>query len=526
MVDASERLARFAPVTLTADPNRLSARQQTLVHRLIAAGRQINEIYLHQVWAGNAALREQLAADDASPDLRRLFELMGGPWDHMDEDKPFVGDQLRPAGANFYPEDLGPEEFAAWLEEHPHDRPALTSYFTLIRRHGAGLKAVPYCQEYRQWLEPAAEALSDAARLAEHTPLAEYLSLRAQALLDDNYFESDCAWVALQDGPIETVIGPYEVYDDRLFGYKAAYECMVGLRDMEEGARFHGLIGMVPLMTEHLPGPPEYRGETRDLASPIVVADTVFNGGQQATAAIPIAFVLPNDPRVRTTVGSKKVMLKNVSHAKFDHILWPIAQDALDPAQTAAVSFDVYFGHILLHEISHVMGARQVSRPDGTEEAVHQALRDLYSPIEECKADIVGLYNVLFLAQEGIWPREWGEQALSTYLAGILRQVRMGGTQGAHSRGSLIAFNFLREQGGLRVDRKTGRLRAELRTMVQGVTELAAILLRIEGRGDYQGARALSNRYVHISPEMENALGQVRRSLPVDLAPTYPWADR
>jgi len=523
-MDLAQRLARFAPVELTAERGRLSAREQAVAEHLISAGRRIGDAYLCQIWPGNLALRERLAASPGPEDrLRlRLFELMGGPWDTMDQRFPFAVDHPRPAGAAFYPEDLTKEELTAWLEQHPADRAAFSGYFSVIRRRGAALAAVPFHEEYREHLEPAAQSLEEAARLADYPPLAEYLRLRARALLDDDYFESDCAWVALQDGPFEVVVGPYEVYDDGLFGYKASYECMVALRDVEESARFRAVVDALPTLHARLPVAPEYRGRVAGLASPIVVADTVYNSGQLTKVAIATAFVLPNDARIRTTVGTKKVMIKNVARAKFANIFYPVTLDVLTPEQAAMVTFEDYFAHVLLHEVSHALGERNILQPDGSRIPLHQTLRDLYSPIEECKADIVGLYNVLFLAGEGFFPREWRESAPATYVAGCFRMARTGG--GAHARANLIGFNFLRERGAIRQDAATGRFWAEASAVGPAVEELSGTLLQIEGRGDYAAAQALVQRYAFMPPEMEQTLAQVRPDLPLDLAPTFPWA--
>ncbi len=525
-MELSERLARFVPVELTADRSDLDERQQALVRHLIAAGRQIHEVYLRQVWSGNPEMRARLAAsgDPGDRERLRLFELMAGPWDRLDEDRPFVGEQPRPLGGGFYPEDLTREEFEAYLADHPQDRPALTAPFTVVRRQPGGLEAVPYHRAYREFLEPAAESLLEAARLCDHAPLAEYLSLRAQALLSDDYYESDCAWVALQDGPFEYLIGPYEVYDDLFFGCKTAYEAMLGRRDLEESARFRDLVEQLPFLAAHLPVPPEYRGQVAGLASPIVVADTVFNAGQMATVALATAFVLPNDPRVRTTVGSKKVILKNVSQTKFQHLLRPVGERLLDPAQAEALFFDNIFSHVLLHEVSHALGPQEVVRPDGSRISRQQALRELYSTVEECKADALGLYNLLFLAEEGFFPREWRESAPGAFLAAVFRVIRFG-SGSAHGRANLLTFNFLRDEGAIRRDPESGRFRAEPRRLARSIADLAAILLRLEGDGDYEGAQALVRRYGRRSYELEEALERIR-DLPVDLAPTYPWAER
>ncbi len=524
-MDVSERLARFVPVELTAERGDLDERKQAMVRHLIAAGRQIHEIYLRQVWPGNPDLRARLAAsgDPVDRERLRLFDLMAGPWDRLDEDRPFIGDQPRPPGGGFYPEDLAREEFEAYLADHPQDRPDLTAPFTVVRRREGTLEAIPYHRAYQEFLEPAAESLLEAARLCDHALLAEYLSLRAQALLNDDYYESDCAWVALQDGPFEFLIGPYEVYDDYFFGCKTAYEAMLGRRDLGESARFRELVEQLPALAARLPVPPEYRGQVAGLSSPIVVADAVFNAGQMATVALATAFVLPNDPRVRTTVGSKKVILKNVSQAKFKYLLRPVGERLLDPAQAEALFFDNIFSYVLLHEVSHALGPQEVIRPDGSRISRQQALRELYSVVEECKADVLGLYNLLFLAEEGFFPREWRESAPGAFLAAVFRVIRFGGSS-AHARANLLAFNFLRDEGAIRRDPGSGRFRAEPRRMAQAVGEIAAILLRLEGDGDYEGAQALVRRYGRMPYELEEALERVR-DVPVDLAPTYPWAE-
>jgi hypothetical protein len=524
-MDLSDRLARFAPVSLAADRDPLSERQQAMVLRLIDAGRELHTLYLRQIWPGSPQMRADLAASrDPDDRLRlRLFDLMCGPWDRFEQDRPFMGTRPRPLEGDFYPQGFDQKEMDAWLEEHPADAEAFTGFFSVIRRQDDALLAVPFHQVYKAELEPAAEALHEAAALAEYSPLAEYLKLRAQALLSDEYFDSDCAWVGLQDGPLEVVFGPYEVYEDRLFGYKAAYEAMVGIRDLEESARFQELVEHLPTMAAQLPVAKAYQGEVFGLASPIVVADTVYNAGMLSRVAIPTAFVLPNDRRVRTTVGTKKVMIRNVYQAKFDKIVYPIAERLLDPEQVAALSFESSFAHVLLHEISHALGAQMIPGPDGDLQPVHKPLRELFTTIEECKADIVGLYNVLFLADQGVFPREWSEIAPVAYLASIFRLTRLGVGR-AHSRGNLLALNFLREAGAVRRDSATGRFRAEAGAMAQAVEELTRILLIIEGDGDYEGARALVERYAQVTDEASEAWGQLD-DVYMDLAPTYPWVD-
>ncbi|MBN1483765.1 MAG: peptidase [Chloroflexia bacterium] len=523
-MDIQQRLDRFAPVALTAERKDLDPAQWAMVQRLIEAGRLLGQIHLRQIDPANLALRQDLAASDDPQDRlrRRLFDLMAGPWDRYADDEPFVGDRPRSPGGDFYPADMSKLEFEAWLEGHPVDRGAFQGYFSVIRRRGPDLVARPYHQVYREWLEPAAEALSSAAALSDHGALSDYLSRRAQALLDDDYFESDCLWVALQDGPIEALFGPYELYEDKLFGYKAAYQAMVGLRDLQESARFHDLVDYLPTMAAHLPVEKAYQGRAEGLASPIVVADAVYSAGLLATVGIPVAFVLPNDRRVRTAVGTKKVMLKNIIRAKFEHIVQPIAEQLLDREQVDALAFEPDFVHVLLHEISHALGAQVIEGPEGPL-PVHQSLQDLYSTIEECKAEIVGLYNVLFLVREGFFPSEWADMVPVAYLANIFRLTRRGG-RGAHARANLLAFNFFQEAAAVRHDAGSGRFRIDPKKTAAATKELAAILLRLEGRGDYGAAKALVDRYVRL-PDVLGRSYEGLADIPLDLAPTYPWAE-
>jgi len=367
-------------------------------------------------------------------------------------------------------------------------------------------------------LQPAAELLKEASELAENPSLKKFLRSRAEAFLSNDYFQSDMDWMDLKDHSIEVVIGPYEVYEDALFGYKASYEAFVTIVDKKESEKLRKVASYLKEMEMHLPIPDEYKNFERGSASPIVVVNEVFTGGDTKAAVQTTAFNLPNDERVRQAKGSKKVMLKNIARAKFDKCWIPIVNVVLAPQDLKRISFDAYFNHVLMHEMSHGLGPGIIVK-NGVKTTVNKELKETYSTIEEAKADILGIYNLIFLVDKGVFPRELGEKVYASYLGGIFRSIRFGINE-AHGGANAIAINYLLEKGGFVYDPKSEKFGVNYAKIEDAVRALAHDLLMLQALGDYEGAKQFIEKYRFLSPELRNALKKLE-NVPIDIYPIY-----
>jgi len=518
--DAGQALARYQPVELEFDARLLSPEELKTVHLLIQACRQVDEIFWRQVYSRNIELRNTLAgrSDPTSKPLYEYFLINYGPFDRLNHDAPFFGTAHKPLGANFYPEDLGRPEFEAWIQQHPDQAALFKSNFSVIRRQPGGLVAIPYSREYREFLAPAAEALRQAARATRNASLRKYLELRARDLLGNDYFESDLAWMDLEGTPIEGVIGPYEVYEDKLFGYKAAFEAQVAIRDPQASRQLSLYAKHLPDLEKQLPVPERYRAHPRGASSPISVVDQIFSAGDLHAGVQTSAFNLPNDERVRQAKGSKKVMLKNIMAAKFKACLRPIAERVLEADQLPLVVFQPFFDHVLSHELSHGMGPGKLVI-EGRETTVSAELKDLYPAIEEAKADTLGLWVQLRLMDQKIIPENRPE-LLATYLAGIFRSVRFGISE-AHGLGTMMQYNYLKRMGAIRFDLKTGRYAVVPDRVAPAVESLAREILLIEATADYDSARAFVRVNGAMAPEVRITL-ETLADIPTDIRPIFP----
>ncbi len=519
--DVEERLAQFAPTPISADLAALSDEDREVLGLIVRASRELDPIFLRQVWRGNPELAARIDAwkGGRRGAAREYFEVNSGPWDRLDEMKPFLDDFAHPDGAGYYPEDLTREELDAWLAAHPEDRDAFTSTVTVIRRDGDRLVAVPYSQAYRQFLEPAAELLHRAADRTSNASLKRFLDARADAFLSDDYYASDLAWMDL-DAPVEVTIGPYETYEDGLFGYKAAFESFVTVALPEESAALARFKSELPWLERNLPIPDEDKNLERGSESPIRVVDEVFTAGEASAGVQTLAYNLPNDERVREAKGSKKVLLRNVMRAKFDKILTPIAQRVLVPADLGRLSFDAYFDFTLHHELAHGLGPGRITL-DGRQTEVRLELKELYSTVEEAKADVTGVYDILSLVDKGVMDAGLADTLPTTYLAGLFRSARFGLTE-AHGRGVVSQFNYLLDKGALEVG-DDGRFRVVPGRFAGAIRQLAHDLLVLEARGDYAGTRTFLDRWGKATPELVEAVGRLG-DVPVDIRPRFVGA--
>ena len=512
---AVDQLAR---VEMNVDTSYLTAEEREVVNLLIQAAELMNPIYLRQSSADNPRIREEIAAKN-DPALLDRFDTFMGPWDEIDEDKPFFGGKPKPAGGGFYPADLTKEQFDAYLKAHPAEAERLTDPYTVVKRQGDKLIAVPYSQEYKQWLEPAAKLMEQAAAKTSNASLKKFLSLRAQSFRTDDYFESELAWMDVKDTPIEFVIGPYETYTDKLYGRKTAYEAYVTLRNPKESAALDVYKSHLRDMEANLPVDELFKNFKRGFESPISVVDQLHGGGDSNHGVQSIAFNLPNDERVREAKGAKKVILQNVLGAKYDRILKPMAGLVLVPDQAANVNQRYMYMETLFHELSHSLGPGSITVA-GRATTVDKELKEIASDFEEAKADVMGAYNVLHMMDKGVIPAAERPQIRATYIAGLFRAMRFGAND-AHGKGAAMQYRYVRDKGGIVWDPQAKRFRIDETKIDGAIRDLVGAIVRLQATGDYAGAKAFMDKWGVLDTEASQVVGTMAH-IPVDIHPVYP----
>jgi len=520
--DIKNRLAQFSPTKITYDENLLNEEQKKVLEKLILAAKHMDDIFWKQASPTGLDMEKKLekSTDPAAEDYLHYLKINFGPYDRLDENRPFIGTITKPLGAGFYPLDLTKDYFQGYVTVNPAVKEAFESHYTVIRRKDDQLVAIPYNEEYKEDLEPAAQYLREAGELTSNESLKKYLLQRALDLLQNDYYQSDCDWIDLKDNLVEIVIGPYEVYEDSLNGLKASYEAFVYINDLEEMENIKGYLKYLGDMQKNLPVEQKYKNqEVAGLKSPLNVAFEVFTAGDTKAGVQTLAFVLPNDERVREEKGTKKVFLKNVMEAKFNKVLVPISKKVLSPDDAQKVSFYAYFNEIILHEISHVLGVNYVTLSDGNRITVNKALKEHYPAIEESKADVVGLYYVPFLIEEGWIPAEKEKEIYTTYLAGMFRSMRFG-VHEAHGLGTLLQFNFLREKGAFVYDENSEKFHVDREKIRGAVKELAQTLLILEGDGSYENVVKFIRQYGQVDEITEKIFSSLS-DIPVDIEPIF-----
>lgn len=517
----AEARAKIAKIEMRPDTSYLSAEEKQVVNLLIQAAEKMSDIYLRQNYAANPQVRRAISvsrrADQAQ--LLDMFDLYFGPWDELADGHPFWGTKSKPAGAGFYPEDLTKDQFDAYLAAHPDEKAALTSPYTVVRRDGSKLVAVPYSKAYAEFLEPAAKLLDQAAAITTNASLRKFLMLRAKAFRTDDYYESELAWMDLKDTPIEVAIGPYETYTDELYGAKTAFEAFVTLRNPAASAALDKYKHYLKDMEANLPVAESYKNFQRGFESPIAVVDQVRGGGDNQPGVQTVAFNLPNDERVREAKGAKKVILANVLGAKFERILGPMGTLVLVPDQARLVSKKYMENETLFHELSHSLGPGSIVK-NGRKTTVSDELKEQASGLEEAKADVMGVWNILFMMKKGELPAAERPQLFATYLAGLFRAMRFGIGE-AHGKGAAAQYRFLREHGAFEWDAKARRFRVNDDKMEAAVGALVAAIVKLQGDGDYEGVKALYARYAVLDPEAKAVIATMTH-IPVDIQPLYP----
>jgi hypothetical protein len=507
-----QRLRNYTSFRLESDLTVLSENQRRMLPLFIEAADIMNQLFRQQAYGDLG----QLLAGINDPDVRRYVEINYGPWDRLAGNEPFVeGIGPKPPGANYYPADITKEEFEAAAAESPERAKALRSLYTLVRRDEQGkLITQPYHEAFRESLQLVSSKLKQAAALAEDAGFKRYLELRADAFLSGDYQPSDFAWMEMKDNTIDLVIGPIETYEDQLFGYKAAFEAYILIKDKEWSDRLEKYAAFLPALQKGLPVPDAYKQENPGTDSDLNAYDVIYYAGDCNAGSKTIAINLPNDEEVQLKMGARRLQLKNAMRAKFDKILIPIADLLIEPAQCRHITFDAFFANTMFHEVAHGLGIKNTL--DG-KQTVRAAMKENSSALEEGKADILGLYMVTKLHEQG----ELGDADLMdnyvTFLAGIFRSVRFG-TSSAHGIANLLRFNFFKQAGAFSRDEETGTYAVNLAEMEQAVSALSEKILRLQGDGDYEGAAEFVATMGVIGPVLGEELRRIASAgIPVDV---------
>lgn len=518
--------ARFVPTEITADLSHLPPNDRRVLAKLVEASKMIDALFLRQVWSGNDAMLLDLVNDQTPEGRARLhyFLINKGPWDRLDHYRIFVpGAPKKPEGANFYPEGAPKAEVERWIQGLSEaERVQATGFFTVIRRGPSGsFSIVPYSVEYQNELARIATLLREAAALSSEPTLKAFLTKRADALLSNDYFDSDVAWMELK-GAIEPTIGPYEVYEDEYFNYKAAFESFITIQDEEESAKIQKFSGQLQEIENRLPIDPRYRNPRIAGLAPLVVVDEIFAAGDANRGVQTAAYNLPNDERVLAQKGAKRVMLKNVQDAKFAKTLVPISKVVLDAADQRELSFEAFFSQIVVHEMMHGLGPHNIT-VNGRETTVRKEMKEASSFLEEAKADISSLYALQFMIDKGVLPKTLQETLYTTYLASCFRSIRFGIAE-AHGKGIAVQLNYLLDQGAF-VVKSDGTFAVNNDKIKEGVIGLTHDIMTIQAEGNYQKAKELGDRLGVVRPPVQKLLDKLN-DVPVDIEPHFTTAEK
>ena len=522
--DLQQKTARFAVTDLSADLSALPANEREALAHMVRAAQVMDALFLAQVWSGNETTFHALVRDESPLGRVRLhaFLVNKGPWSRLDHNEAFVpGVPEKPAAANFYPAGATKAEVEKWIAGlSAAEQERATGFFTTIRRGPDGkLMAVPYSTEYQGELALAAQHLRAAAAATRQPTLKAFLESRAAAFVSNDYYDSDVKWMEL-DATIEPTIGPYEVYEDEWFNYKAAFEAFITVKDQTESDKLKKFAGSLQEIENHLPIDAKYRNQRLGALAPIAVVNTVFSAGDGNRGVQTAAFNLPNDERVIREKGSKRVMLKNNQQAKFAKVLTPISKIALAATDQGSISFEAFFTHILMHELMHGLGPHDII-VGGRTTTVRQELKDTYSAIEEAKADISGLFALQFLIDKGQLDKSLEKTMYTTFLASAFRSLRFGVNE-AHGRGQAIQLNFLLDQGGFKVN-ADGTFAVDTAKIRDGVTALTKEIMTLQAEGSYAKAKQMIDTLGVIRPQTKALLDRLT-AVPVDIEPRFVTA--
>jgi len=492
-----KKACEFASFTLTTDLTVLTEKERQMLPLLLEAAKVMEEIFWHEAFG----IKGELFAKNWDEHTEKFLKINYGPWERLNNNEPFLAEYgTKPAGANFYPADMTKEEFEAWDDE------TKTSLYTLIRRkEDGGLESIPYHVAFKEQIEKAAGLLNQAAELAEDAGLKNYLQKRANALLTDEYYESDVAWMEMKNNTIDFIIGPIENYEDQLFGYKAAHESFILIKDHEWSKKLVRFAALLPGLQKALPCEQKYKDETPGIDSDMNVYDALYYAGDCNAGSKTIAINLPNNEKVREEKGSRKLQLKNSMQAKFEKIMVPIADILIAEDQRKHVKFDAFFENVMFHEVSHGLGLGNTVDKSST---VREALKDFYTSMEEAKADILGLWCVYQLNEMGELGNKEMMDNFVTFMAGIFRSVRFGAAS-AHGKANMMRFYYFQETGAFERDAATGTYRVNFEKMKEAMLSSSEQILKIQGDGDYATAKKLIEEQGFIREELQKDLDRI-----------------
>jgi hypothetical protein len=522
--DLGQRLAKFQRVQMPFRTAGLSDREQQLVRKLVEACGYLESIYWRQSDPEALTLYQSLSASRNPRDaqLRRYLWINASRFDLIDQDKPFVGTEPVPPGRGFYPANLTRDQVEQFVKQHPDQKAAIYDQFAIVRWHQEKLEAVPYHIAFRAFLEPAARALRAAASLSDDAAFAKFLRLRADALLSDDYFPSDLAWLELKNPKFDIIFAPYETYMDGLLGVKGSYGAAVMVRNGRESRKLELFQKYVPEIQDALPLAAEDRPSKHGLETPMEVMDAAFRAGDLTHGYQAVADNLPNDPRVHEQKGSKKLFFKNFMDARVNYVVLPVARKLMEPDQAAKVSGEGYLQSTIMHEICHGLGPAHARTAAGKVE-IREAIGPGYSGLEEAKADVTGMFALKWLVDHDALPKEKLEEYYASYVGGIFRTVRFG-TAEAHGQAEMMEFNYLSERGAIRRN-ADGRYAVDYEKMPGAMADLAKELLEIEATGDRSRAENWFKKYGTMPEELKTSL-QAASDVPVDIDPVFSFAER
>jgi hypothetical protein len=525
--DLKQRLARFRPVEMSFDSAGLSAREQKMVAKLVEACRYLDDIYWRQVDPEGLELYVsiQSSTDPKMVELRRYLWINGSRFDLLDGDKPFVGSEARSVGRGFYPQGLTSDQVERYVKAHPEQRAEIYSPNTVLRSqgdqlNGRSLAAIPYHVAYHSFLEPAAAELRAAADLSDDPAFANYLRLRADALLTDEYFKSDVAWLELKRPKFDLIFAPYESYDDTLLGVKATYGASVLVRDEEESSKMEAFQKYVADIQDALPVAERDRPSKHGLETPMEVMNAPFRTADLGHGYQSVADNLPNDPKLHESKGSKKLFFKNFMDARVNYVILPLAKYMMPESQAAQASAEGYLLGTVMHEICHALGPDYAHNASGEKVDIREAIGPIYSGLEEAKADVVGMFSLKWLVDHGVLPKEKLQEYYASYVAGNFRTLRFGAAE-AHGQAEMMEFNYYVEHGAVKRE-ASGRYSIDFEKMPAQIASLAKELLEMEATGDRARAEAWFKKYDVIPPELQQSLDKAS-SVPVDVDPIFSF---